>query len=248
MQIEIIGTDKRQSYCARELKRALAFGLVGGDRRLVVLPIPTTRDKVLVTGSELKISDIPTLSGEGATFCGYSIPQSVKEKIADLGGSVLDLSYDEEFLSENARLTALGTVGYILTHGESEPSDMNIGIIGYGRIGRALLRYLLLLGARVKLYTTRDSVRRELGELGVATEIMSENADFDNLSLLINTAPTAFLGKISKSNQHLPIVELASGDNFPESLSVTRLPSIPALMYPESSGKLYAKYILKGLD
>lgn len=247
MQIEIIGTDKRLEFCKEALLEADSRGFFSPDLRLIILPIPTTKDKLHVTGSDVLLSALGAPRGGGATFCGYSIPKKTREMLENSGNRVLDLCESEDFLLENARLTAEGTVGYILTRLDRVPSDMKIGVIGYGRIGRFLLRNLLMLGAKIKLYTTRKSVRDEMGKLGIEAEIMDENANFDNLDLLINTSPAKFVGKLDCLKEQPLIIELASGDNFDASVPIEKLPSLPARMYPRSAGRLYAKYILEGL-
>lgn len=242
MQIKKIGTDKRLDVCERLLSSELAER--AGE--LILLPIPTTKDKIHINGTDTTLAEVIDMADDSTTVVGYSMPCDFKQSLLERGVRVLDISMSEGFLFSNAKVTAEGTLGYILTSFESVPSDMKIGIIGYGRIGRCLTNMLLFLGARLTVYTTRESLRRELGELGVNCEKTGEGCDFSDLDLLINTAPAPFAGIFSEGKPK--IFELASGENFPPELEVKRLPSLPALMYPSSAGRLYAKYILKGLD
>ena len=244
MQIEIIGNDVRLSAAAE----MLCLSETEGVDNLYLLPIPTTRDKKYVTGSSVTLASLSALSGEGRVFAGYAIPDSVAGELLAGGGRVLDLAECEDFLEENARLTAEGALGRLLTSSPRALSDMRVGIIGYGRIGRCLLRYLMLLGSKIRLYTRREEVRREVGIFGVESELMCENADFANLDLLINTSPAPFPKKAKGFGYSTRIVELASGSNFPPEIEVEKMPSLPALMYPKTAGELYAKYILKGLE
>ena len=49
-------------------------------------------------------------------------------------------------------------------------------------------------------------------------------------------------------NSNLKILELASGNNFKNSENLTRLPSLPGKMLPESSGRLYAEAVLREIE
>ena len=159
---------------------------------------------------------------------------------------------DEEFLADNARLTAEGTLGYILTNSNKSPTDIKIGIVGYGRIGRYLVRMLLSMGASVRVYTSKNVTRVALGEYGVESEYMAEEADvipsISGLDIIVNTAPKP-LYKTFESGipKGLSVIELASGDNFTGVGGVVRLPSLPDRLYPESSAELYFNGIKRHL-
>lgn len=244
MQIETIGTDKRLAAAAELLCSSDREGV----DNLVLLPIPTTKDKLHVNGSSVTLASLTELACEGVAFAGYAIPDALARELALRGARVLDLSECEDFLDENARLTAEGTVGHLLSSYPRAISDTKVGIIGYGRIGKYLMRYLMLLGAEIRLYTRREEVRHEVGVFGIESEIMGENADFANLDLLINTSPSPFPNNAQGLGYKTRIIELASGSNFPPDMEITRLPSVPAVMYPDTAGRLYAKYILEGLE
>lgn len=244
MQIEIIGNDVRLGVAAE----TLCLSETGVADKLYLLPIPTTKDKKHVTDSSVTLASLSALSKEGCVFAGYAIPEPIAGELAAGGAGVLDLAECEDFLEENARLTAEGALGRLLTTSARALSDMRVGIIGYGRIGRYLLRYLMLLGSKIRLYTRREAVRREVGMFEIESELMCENADFANLDLLINTSPAPFPRKANGLGYSTRIIELASGSNFQPEVEVEKMPAIPALMYPKTAGELYAKYILKGLE
>ena len=137
MEIHTLGEGRRLTVC-REI---LADMTAGCDGRLLLLPIPTSRDNTYITSTSLPILDLAKLAQGCAFVAGYNIPRGV------IGDEIrlYDAACDEEFLIANAILTARGALGYILTHWQRDISDMKIGVIGYGRIGREMLRLLLLL-------------------------------------------------------------------------------------------------------
>ncbi len=178
---------------------------------------------------------------------GYEVPKFFYDFPAL---RVFDLAEYEPFLVRNARLTALGMVGKILCEHTTVPSEMHIGIIGYGRIGRVLVDILSFLGARVVVFTSNERVRTELEAIKVSTVLMSwqqENTENVNeslyksgvvrgLDMIINTAPSPLSECFFEGFQGV-VYDLASGDVIPKSVKSTRLPSLPARMYAQSAGR-----------
>ena len=165
----------------------------------------------------------------------------------------MDLSLDEEFLSENARLTALGAVGYIMTELPRAVDELTFGVVGYGRIGERLVAYLTSLGAEAVVYTSKNDTRVALGAYGIRSEYYERDVGALDISkevdVLVNTAPTSLansfpLGVIPEG---LSVIELASGNNFEGVSGVVRLPSLPEKTYPESASEAYYRAILRGL-
>ena len=241
MKIFSFGGGGRLKFCAEYLS-----GMTGDLNELILLPIPSTKDNIHVKGSDVLLSEIPSRITPESAVCGYGLPNSLKEELQSLGARVFDGLCSEDFLVENAVLTVDGAVGEILGTLSSAPRDLSIGIIGYGRIGKRLLEALLFFGARVKIYTRSDAVRLTLGESGIESEKFVFDADYDGLDVLVNTAPASVMGeeKIKEYEEKgLRILDLASGECFPESHCVKKLASIPEKFYPKSAGVLYAKYI-----
>ena len=242
MEIKVFGEEKRLLEC----KACLSSFDCRDALQILLYPIPTSRDGAHLTGGDISFSEAAECADSSTLAVGYAIPSALRAELSAKGADIYDLSLDEAFLTENARLTALGTLGYILTKIEKVPSDCEIGIVGYGRIGSALLRLLLFLGARVRVYTTGESVRLSLCEAGVRAEL-ADIAEPYPLDLLINTAPARVFSEsvLSRMPKDLKILELASGDNFLAGGDLTPLPSVPARFYPESSGKLLADSIMR---
>ena len=238
MKTVIFGNGERLVGCAEVLKGEPSLSKYS---ELVILPIPTTRDGFRLTGIDMTLEELSSTVGEGSFVLGYGIPVAYVEAMEDAGATVCDAAGDEIFLGRNAELTALGTVGVLLTSGRASPQDMRIGIIGYGRIGSQLMRMLLFLGAKVKVYTRQNSTRVELSGYGIDAELSSEG-NYDGLDFLINTAPHRILSDdtLRRIGEGGRVIDLASGDNFPESAKITKLGGIPGIMYPASAGRIYA--------
>lgn len=238
MTVSLYGEDRRLEYC-RELLFPREYP---GISRVILLPIPTTRDGAHILGTDLAFSEFCLDIRAQDLIVGYMLPREIREAAAAVGGAVLDISSDEKYVAENAHLTAIGTAARLLENGESALSDMNIGIIGYGRIGEKLAHILMFFGARVKVFTSKSEVRRRLCMLGVnGADYFSEldMADaFHDLDILINTAPARLITEsLAISLFGKRVIELASGDNMPASLQVERMPSVPSVMFPKTAAK-----------
>ena len=238
MTIHSYENGKRAESCIEHLEASEYAKNIG---RIILLPIPSTRDNRTVLNTNIYINEVLDEIDGDTVVTGYGLPDSFKVAAEWRGGHVLDLSLDEEFLVENAYITALCTVGILLDNGEYVPRDMSVGIVGYGRIGKRLTNLLLYLGARVRVFTSRANTRIDISEYGVCSAESSDNADLSGLDILINTAPAAIFPR-RIIPEGLRIIDLASGDNFPE-LKVEKYPSVPAKMFPKSAGKVWARAV-----
>ena len=243
MEILSFGGGRRMRECVRLLESVT--GTLSG--RLILLPIPTTRDNIYINGTDLTLGSVVPLLTNESTLVGYNIPRDLVYNAEEVGAGVYDAGRDERFLMENAIISARGAIGYLLTNFTRDIADMKIGIIGYGRIGRALLRYLICLGSSPILYTGRQEVAVELGSSGIDCRVLGEGCDLGGLDILINTSPTSQIS-IDDLDPMTKIIDLASGKPFPTSDRVTKLSSIPDAMYPLTAGRLYAEGILRFFD
>ena len=218
---------------------------------MFLLPIPSRR----ISNGEALIKDVKAAvcgAEDRVLAVGYDIPEKMSKDLSSLGAWVIDVSLDESFLLDNARLTAIGAVEILLQVFDAAPCDLLIGIIGYGRIGKALLGALVPLFASPVVFTANESARLELGVSGIRTaaydelrdsEVLGELGHFD---VIFNTAPAPLVGsKAADALRETKILELASGDNFPDNVDVMRLPSLPARKYPISAGRSLARAVLK---
>ena len=241
MEIITFGGGQRIAECERVL---LSKSDTCG--RVVLLPIPTTRDNKYITGSSVQIDEVSAMVDRSTLVAGYNLPMKMLNGVSEVGGRALDLATDENFLIKNAELTARGTIGYILTHSKYDLSDMSVGVVGYGRIGIRLVRWLLLFGAELTVYTTRPEIAFELCEMGISASVIGEKSDLSRLNILINTAPARQIDENTLPPE-LEIIDLASGSIFQPSSRLIKLSSIPEAFYPLSAGRIYADAVLRAI-
>ena len=213
-----------------------------GAARIHILPIPTKDTEGLAAAL------LPALRAEDAVFA-YAVPPSLKEKLEARGARLFDTEEDEIFIEENATLTAEATLGLMLGLPLS-PRDLSVGIIGYGRIGRALCRMLLFLGARVRIFTAREALREALGSEGIESRPIGyaegEALDLGGLDLLIQTAPARIITR--ENAPPCPLWNLAAAGYIGEGVAVRQLSALPARIPYESGGKALMRAVLRKLE
>jgi hypothetical protein len=248
MRIESIGLGQRELECQRILRLALGErDEVGGISRILILPVPTTRDGRYVSDTDVSLDSIALGDMSGTAIIGYSIPEELSEAAVRCGARVCDARLDDSFEEENARLTALAALGYILLDAGASPEDITFGVAGWGRIGSKLCALLSFLGARVEVFTTSKDKRVELGRLGIGTRELTP-PDLCGIDVLINTAPARLFDECDKGMKELSkIYDLASGNYLYGIPRVAKLPSLPSKYYSISSGRRYAEYALRTL-
>ena len=101
MRIKIFGKGERIEVAAELLRKDRSLGKYS---EIVILPIPTSRDGVFITGTDTKLSDAAASIGEGSFVLGYGIPRGCVEQMENRGAVVCDALGDEIFLSRNAEL------------------------------------------------------------------------------------------------------------------------------------------------
>ena len=237
MKIHIVGKDERLKVCAALLESNGGLNIPA----IRLLPIPVSRDGVSINGTGKEFDEFFSDTSAGDVIVAYSAPRRVRELASERGAVLLDPERDEEYLVANARLTAMGALGRILTEERSAPCQLSVGVIGYGRIGQCIVRYLMFLGARVRVFTSRAELRRDLqmlGICGVDSCSLSENASaLLGLDILLNTAPVSLLTpSFAQALEGTRVIELASGKNIPDTIAHEIWSAIPAQVYPKSAG------------
>ena len=195
---------------------------------------PTFSEKVThillnVPTKEVDLSELPA----GVTVIGGNLEGSFPK---------MDLLRDEQYLAENAALTADCALRLLGSHLPVAFRDCPILIIGWGRIGKCLASMLKALGAQVTVAARKPSDLGMLTALGYRT-VEIGNIDPMPYRAILNTAPAPVLSPGGTAVK----IDLASrlglaGDD------VIWARGLPGKMLPESSGQLIARGVLRHLE
>lgn len=183
-----------------------------------------------------------------ALFSAQGIPEQLMDRYR-----TIDLSSDEEFLRQNAILTAEGAISAAMREAEFALRQSDCLVIGYGRIGHALTELLVGLGARVTVAARRDTSRRQAVQRGANAISIEEMAQvLPNMQLIFNTPPERVMDEtlLSKVHRDTLLIDLSSppfGMDLQAAeelgLQAWREPGLPGRYCPRSAGQVLLRAV-----
>lgn len=133
-----------------------------------------------------------TLHCEQKIVCGIMDDKS--KAIAEKKSLILyQPILDEEYLLENAKLTAEGAICSAMAKMTIALKDAVCMVIGYGRIGKELTKLLRAFGAEVIVAARRKESRMEAGENSIS--INRIQSVIKNADLILNTVPQSMIAE-----------------------------------------------------
>ena len=211
-----------------------AVGFAGEILKKQGIPIYDAPDRAVshvllnVPTSAVALPDI----GEDVTVIGGNL-----DGIS--GHPTMDLLRQEQYLAENAAITADCALRLLGMHLPVMFCSSSVLIIGWGRIGKCLAQRLKSLGARVTVAARKPGDIAMLSALGYgAVEV--KNADPTGFDAIVNTAPAP----ISLPDCNGIKIDLASKKGLPGE-DVIWARGLPGKMLPKASGMCIARGILR---
>ena len=173
-----------------------------------------------------------------------------------LGG--LDYLKDEAFLYDNARITAEGAVMLLGASTRGTVFDMDVAVIGMGRIAECLCPLLCALGAQVTVYARRPEVLARARAMGAKTVRVSGAlpARAAQHDAVCNTVPHVLYDRelLLDARSDTVLMELASVPGGFDLDAVTEFglhyvngQGLPGKYAPRAAGKLIADYVIDTL-
>ena len=210
----------------------------------LILPAPAfQRGGKLVDGQDLAavLSDIP----KSITIIGGNLGSGLLNEYKSF-----DLLQDEEYLAQNAAITAECAIRVATIDLPVTLSEAPVLILGWGRIGKHLVKLLCRLGCDISVAARKESDLGMISSLGFhAVTYSSLPSRFTNYRILFNTVPAEVLPAhiAEKFPANCRMIDLASspgigGDHIIEARG------LPGKLVPESSGYLIGETILRYLQ
>lgn len=240
-------------YCAgcTEAARFAANKLHATGFHLLSKPDPT---------AELLLLDIPSFGPDGQLRCGGSLAELLKHfspEVTVCGGNlnhpalagyhVIDLLKDPEYLAENAYITAEAALDVALPDLSVTLRNCPVLILGWGRIGKCLGQLLKNIGAEVTIAARKESDRAMIRALGFrAADFPALPRLLHSYRLIYNTVPEILLNAELMTNCRPDClkIELASRPGM-EGDGIITARGLPAIHFPESTGKLIADTLIR---
>lgn len=244
--VSISGFDRLCSMCDIEILNA-PEAVLKAD--ILVLPVRPCDGESLNAPScaeKIKLSELSSLSGSKPIFTGCS--DRMKEYFS---GNIYDYSKREDFAVRNAVLTAEGALELLMREYERSIFASRALVLGYGRIGKVLSRYLRSLGADVTVAARKSSARiwAEIDGMKTLDYSFKELKEFH---IIFNTVPSPVLGAaiIDTLDDDAFIIDLASlpgGVDFHRAkgrgLSCIHALGLPGKCAPMAAGKIIEETI-----
>ena len=204
--------------------------------------------------------DVPSFGPEGRLRGGGDIEKLLHQLPRDIlvcGGNLghpalddyetVDFLKDEDYLCENAYITAECALDVALPYLKRTIRHCPVLIIGWGRIGKCLAQILNSLGAEVTVAARNPKDRALIRALGCsAASAKGFPAMLVQSRLLYNTVPSPVLTReqMDLCREDCVKIELASKDGIAgDDIIIAR--GLPGIHMPESSGKLIADTFLR---
>ena len=201
----------------------------------------------------LTISDVQHIPNNSYILAGR-IESNINNLINDKNINYINILTDEVYAIENAVQTAEAGLMLIIRATTKSIYDLNIGILGYGRLGRALSKLFSSIGINYNIYT-QDYYEQAIAHL-CKCNVYDLDGDISTCDVLVNTIPAKTLSyeKLKTINNSCYILDLASFASI-DSCDVNSLNlvydnalGLPGKYSPQSAGEILGKAILRCME
>ena len=233
-------------YC-RALLQSRGISVTGSpsnDVTHLILPAPSFQSGgKLVDGRDLTeiLSDIP----KNITVIGGNLGSGLLNEYKSF-----DLLQDEEYLAQNAAITAECAIRIATIDLPVTLSETPVLILGWGRIGKHLAKLLCRLDCDISVAARKETDLGMISSLGFhAVTYSSLSSRISNYRILFNTVPTEVLPAhiAGKFPANCRMIDLASSPGIGGERAIEAR-GLPGKLAPESSGYLVGETILRYLQ
>lgn len=202
-----------------------------GNTDYLLLPVPS-----FPHGSGYLEELLPQLP-KGTVICGGNLDIPILD-----GFRTVDFLKDPYYLAENAAITA--RCAMTIVQERTELKDCSVLVLGWGRIGKCLWKYISDLGSQVTVAARKAEDLAMIRALGCKSiPIGALDKDLTSYQVILNTIPAMVLPEMETAPNAV-ILELASVPGMAgENIISAR--GLPGLMAPEESGKLIANTFIR---
>ena len=189
-------------------------------------------------------------NGENPTVLFSQLPEDVilyGGNLARCSHRCVDFLKDENYLAENAYITAECALDAALPYMRITLRRCPVLILGWGRIGKCLAALLKSIGASVTVASRKQEDRAILRALGYSsTDIAALKDILPHFRLIFNTIPAPILSQEDMAACRFDCVKIDLA-SFPgmDSEDVIIARGLPGLHMSESSGLLIAKTFIR---
>lgn len=167
---------------------------------------------------------------------------------------VVEYAKDEAFAIENAYLTAEVALSLAVQNSDLSLVNSNALIVGYGRIGKALHKYLSPLTTNITVCARSEEAKALALSNGASVIDFNDLKEKSSFDFVFNTVPFPVFNEeeLSALKKECTIMDLASFPggvdkhiSFSKGLNLVVARGLPGKYSPKSAGYLVAKTVYK---
>ncbi len=223
----------------------------------IILPMPVSTDGTTLNApfsrTRISLDQVLNAIRPSQQLVGGAITQEVRTEIESRGLKISDYLHREELAIYNAVPTAEGAIQLAM---EELPITINGSrclITGYGRVGRALSRLLIALGANVTVAARRFSDLAWADTQGCTPVELTHFTDAGCFDVIFNTIPSLIFnrGVLSTLDKNTLLIDLASRPGGVDFNAAAELQiktiwalSLPGRVAPKTAGQIIKNTIL----
>ena len=232
----------------------------------VVLPLPASPDgkhlnQPLCNEQEAPLlADVFDLLAKDVKIFGGRFSPAVKSLAEERKKTVIDYFNSEDLQEKNALPTAEGAVAILMREIPRTVSGLSVGVTGYGRVAKALIRLLLAMGADVTVTARKQGDIERAAKQGCKTVLLDGKHALTRFAqqkaVIFNTVPYWLFSEdvLATMSQATQIIDLASAPGGVDAnaadlhgIKVIWALSLPGKYAPVTAGELIADTVLSQL-
>lgn len=244
--------DKRYEYVLQQLEDEGFASFALGEEALY-----PDYQKIYVMSLLFEVKKELALRLENNSYLfSNTLSDEVKQIIEEKQIIHINMLEDETFLFKNAYVTAEGALSYIIMNTPTTLYDMPILVLGYGRVGKSVVKMLRDNYALLSVATDDAS---EQAQASISAEKVYNLNNFTeklDYAAIVNTIPKLILKgeRMELINKDCFILDLASKPggvdfDYAKSLGINCLHAlgVPGKVAPKTAGLYIKDVIMKGL-
>lgn len=162
---------------------------------------------ILSVSSKLQVDDVDNIA-QGSKVFYFFLDGKSAEKLRAKGCECVPILRLPLFGQENSYLTAEGSLKYIIDNTDKCLRDMTFGVIGWGKLAKAMAEVLQKFGSKIIVITCS---REDKNPTVVGYRHVSwKECDYTQFDCIINTAPSRLFEVNPPVKKGVFVLELAS--------------------------------------
>lgn len=209
MKICVLGKDKR-SLNLKEFYKDKIGNIIDSD--VIITPVPISKDGESITGEILTIDNlVEFLNVKEKILITGGINDSIREKLK--GIKYYDIMSYDKIAIYNAIPTVEGAIKVAIENTDFTLNGSNICILGFGRIGKILAKYLSSFGANIFCEARKEediALIKAMGYNSIELNVLDKY--LSKMNIIFNTIPHMILDKkrLEKIKKDSIIIDIAS--------------------------------------